>query len=369
MEKQLKKDWLRLNANESNKGPKSLETIDFVGFEVNRYPDSDAMQLKLAIANELSTTRGSYDPECAYAPLTPENLIMGTGSDEVLKLILETFLPKDGVVLAPSPTFSEYQKITAIVKGRYLEMPFEDLRIDIDKLINCAILEDADVIFLANPSNPTGQLFTLEEIECLVQKTRALIVVDEAYAEFCAVTAIRLALLKPRVIVTRTLSKAYGMASLRLGYAIAQPDIIAQMDALRLTYNISGLSEWLVIKALERSDETREYTTQVVQLRGKALWLLKQLPGLTIHESAANFILIEFEDVLKLLALKATLEAAGISVRTFEAKSGRLKNCMRLTLTDDQEFVKVYTFIKGNAYLEEESTIIQNKYEGGRNDG
>ena len=359
MEKQLKKDWLRLNANESNKGPKSLETIDFNGFEVNRYPDSDAMQLKLAIANELSTTRGSYDPECAYAPLTPDHLIMGTGSDEVLKLILETFLPKEGVVLAPSPTFSEYQKITAIVKGRYLEMPFEDLCIDIDKLISRATFENADVIFLANPSNPTGQLFTLKEIERLVQETRALIVVDEAYAEFCAVTAIRLALLNPRVIVTRTLSKAYGMASLRLGYAIAQPEIIAQMNALRLTYNISGLSEWLALKALERSDETRDYKAQVVQLRGKALWLLNQLPGLIIHESAANFILIEFEDALKLLALKSTLESAGISVRTFESKSGRLKNCMRLTLTDDQEFVKVYSLLKDIAY----------KYKGGRYNG
>ena len=359
MEKRSKKDRLRLNANESNKGPKSLESIDFSAFEVNRYPDSNAMQLKLAIANELSTTRGTYEPECAYAPLTPDNLIMGTGSDEVLKLILETLLPKDGVVLAPSPTFSEYQKITAIVKGRYLEMPFEDLHIDIDRLINRANYENADVIFLANPSNPTGQLFTLKEIERLLQETCAIIVVDEAYAEFCAVTAIRLALLNPRVIVTRTLSKAYGMASLRLGYAIAQPEIIAQMDDLRLTYNISGLSEWLALMALEKSEETRDYTSQVIQLRGKALWLLKQLPGLTIHESAANFILIEFEDVSRFLNLKTTLESAGISVRTFESKSGRLKNCMRLTLTDDQEFVKVYSLLKDNAY----------KYKGGRYNG
>ena len=346
MEKPLKKESLKLNANESNKVPKALQDLDIKSFEFNRYPDSDASLLKQALSSELNQARRLYDPECAYADISPQNLIMGTGSDEVLKLILETFLSKDGVVMAPSPTFSEYQKITNIVKGRYIEVPFEDLTFDIDRLITCANSENAKVIFLANPSNPTGQLFTLKEIERLILETTAIIVVDEAYAEFCPVTAIRLALLNPRVIVTRTLSKAYGLASLRLGYAIAQPEVITQMDALRLTYNISGLSEWLAIKALEYPEETRKYTQQVIQLRGKAIWLLNQLPGLTVYDSAANFILIELLDEETCLALKKMLDQSGISVRFFEGKGGRLGRCIRLTLTDDQEFVKVYTFLK-----------------------
>ena len=346
MEKQSKREWLQLNANESNRVPSALQSLDLNTFEFNRYPDSDASKLKQALVNELGTTRQFYEPECAYEAVKPENLIIGTGSDEVLKLILETFLPVGGVVLAPSPTFSEYEKIATIVKGRYVEVAFESLVIDIDVLIRCAVKEKADVIFLANPSNPTGQLFTLAEIERLIAETNALIVVDEAYAEFCTTTAIKLALTNPRVIVTRTLSKAYGMASLRLGFAIAQPEIIARMANLKLTYNISGLSEWLAIKALETSEGARRYSEQVVQLRGKALWLLNQQPSLKIFKSAANFILIEIEDDSKRVTLRNRLASAGVRVRSFEANVGRLGRCIRVTLTDEQEFVMVYTFFK-----------------------
>ncbi len=346
MEKQSKRDWLQLNANESNRVPNALLTLDLNTFEFNRYPDSDASKLKQALVNELGTTRQFFEPECAYEAVKPENLIIGTGSDEVLKLILETYLPVGGVVLAPSPTFSEYEKIATIVKGRYVEVAFESLVIDIDVLIKRAVKEKADVIFLANPSNPTGQLFTLEEIERLIAETNALIVVDEAYAEFSTITAIKLALTNPRVIVTRTLSKAYGMASLRLGFAVAQPEIIARMANLKLTYNISGLSEWLAIKALETSEDARRYSEQVIQLRGKALWLLKQLPSLKIFKSAANFILIEIEDANKRVALTNRLADAGVRVRSFDEKVGRLSRCIRLTLTDEHEFVMVYTFFK-----------------------
>lgn len=346
MEKQSKREWLQLNANESNRVPSALQTLNLSTFEFNRYPDSDASELKQALVNELSTTRQFFEPECAYETVKPENLIIGTGSDEVLKLILETFLPAGGVVLAPSPTFSEYEKIATIVKGRYVEVAFESLVIDIGALIRCAVKEKADVIFLANPSNPTGQLFTLSEIERLIAETDALIVVDEAYAEFCTITAVQFALTNPRVIVTRTLSKAYGMASLRLGFAVAQPEIIVRMANLKLTYNISGLSEWLAIKALETSEDTRRYSEQVIQLRGKALWLLNQLPSLKIFKSAANFILIEIEDANKRFTLTNRLVTAGVRVRTFEANEGRLSRCIRVTLTDEHEFVMVYTFFK-----------------------
>jgi histidinol-phosphate aminotransferase len=346
MEKQSKRDWLQLNANESNKVPNALQSLDLSMFEFNRYPDSDASKLKQALVNALNTTRKFFEPECAYESVKPENLIIGTGSDEVLKLILETFLPVGGVVLAPSPTFSEYEKIATIVKGRYVEVAFESLVIDIDALIRCALKEKADVIFLANPSNPTGQLFTFAEIERLVSETNALIVVDEAYAEFCTITAIQLALTNPRVIVTRTLSKAYGMASLRLGFAVAQPKIITRMASLKLTYNISGLSEWLAIKALENSEDARRYSEQVIQLRGKVLWLLNQLPSLKIFKSAANFILIEIEDDIKRVTLRNRLTSSGVRVRSFEANGGRLSRCIRLTLTDENEFVMVYTFFK-----------------------
>ncbi len=348
MEKPLKKECLLLNANESNQNPFNTQNFDLSDVALNRYPDSDQMRLKKAVSKELVAACSRYDAQCAYGAVSPENLIMGTGSDEILKLILETFLPFGGTVLAPSPSFSEYKKITAIVKGRFVEASFEDLNISILRLIQTAVKEDADVIFLANPNNPTGQLFSLEDINQLLDATNAHIVIDEAYAEFCNVTAIELALKNPRVIVTRTLSKAYGMAALRLGFAVATPFNISRMSALKLTYNISGISEWLALKALDNSDYVDRYTSQVIELREKALDLLRKLPNLKVYDSAANFILVEIESINHFRVLKQKLVEASIHIRTFAGESGRLDRCIRVTLTDTHEFIKVYEALGGS---------------------
>jgi len=348
MEKPLKRECLLLNANESNQNPFNIQNLDLSDVALNRYPDSDQMLLKKAVSKELGITRSRYDTQCVYGAVSPENLIMGTGSDEVLKLILETFLPVGGTVLAPSPSFSEYKKITSMVKGRFVQVSFEDLTISLSRLIQTAVKEDADVIFLANPNNPTGQLFSLKDINQLLDETNARIVVDEAYAEFCQMTAIGLALKNPRVIVTRTLSKAYGMATLRLGFAVTTDSNIARMNAFKLTYNISGISEWLALKALDHSGYVHRYTSQVIELREKALVMLSNHPNLKVYDSAANFILIEIESVNFFIKLKEKFLQASIRVRTFEGESGRLAQCIRVTLTDMQEFIKVYEALGGS---------------------
>lgn len=346
MEKPSKREWTLLNANESNKNSMMLKTLDLDAFEYHRYPDADATALKLSVVNELNATVQMFEPDCAYTPLTPDNIVMGTGSDEILKLILEAVLTREGVVLIPSPSFSEYKKITEIVKGKLVELASEDLVVTASDLIACANRENAQVIFLANPNNPTGQLMTLKDIERLATETEAIIVVDEAYAEFSAMTAIKLALINPRIIVTRTLSKAYGLASLRLGYAVAQPQVIEQLSRLKLTYNISGISEWLAIKALQNTEEVRRYIDQVVQLRGKAIWLMQQFSYLNVYPSAANFILFEVKEAKMFEQLMLAFEAAKIRVRTFEQAEGKLRRCVRLTLTDELEFMKAFTLLK-----------------------
>lgn len=346
MEKPSNRDWTFINANESNRKPRALRNLDLTGFDFHRYPSSEPSQLKESVIRQLTSIMSRFEPECAYPFLSEENLIMGTGSDEILKLILETFLGKDGVVLMPSPSFSEYKKITEAVKGRWVEVVSDQLTADIDVLIQAARKESADVIFLANPNNPTGQLFDLSEIKRLLKETNAIIVVDEAYAEFCAITAINLAVQHPRLIVTRTLSKAYGLASLRIGYAVATEGVIEQMNALRLTYNISGISEWLAVEALRDPKAVEPYLDQVIQLRGKAIWMLSQFDFINLYPSAANFLLIELLDQTLYEVWNQSLAEEKIKVRSFEQTSGRLSRCVRVTLTDEHEFMLFYNTLK-----------------------
>lgn len=346
MEKPSKRDWTILNANESNRKPSSLKNLDLIGFDFNRYPKSEPSLLKQSVIRQLNSIMSRFEPDCAYSSLSEANIIMGTGSDEILKLILETFLRKDGVVLMPSPSFSEYKKITEAVKGRWVEVITDQLTADIDGLIQASKKENADVIFLANPNNPTGQLFNLSEIMRLLEETKAIIVVDEAYAEFCAVTAINQAIQHPRIIVTRTLSKAYGLASLRIGYAVAMENVIEQMNALRLTYNISGISEWLAVEALKDTKAVEPYLDQVVQLRGKAIWMLSEFDCINVFQSAANFLLIEMLNQGFYESIIRTLDEEKIKVRTFEHASGRLSRCVRVTLTDEYEFLLFYNTLK-----------------------
>ena len=346
MEKPSNRDWTFLNANESNRKPRALSNLDLTGFDFHRYPNSEPTQLKQSVIHQLTSIMSRFEPECAYPSLSEENLIMGTGSDEILKLILETFLGKDGVVLMPRPSFSEYKKITEAVKGRWVEVDSDQLTADIDMLIQAARTESAEVIFLANPNNPTGQLFHLSEMMRLLNETNAIVVVDEAYAEFCSMTAINLAIQHPRLIVTRTLSKAYGLASLRIGYAVATTGVIEQMNALRLTYNISGISEWLAVMALKDPKAVEPYLDQVIQLRGKATWMLSQFDFINIYQSAANFLLIEMIDQTIYEAWKQILDEEKIIVRTFEHTSGRLSRCVRVTLTDEHEFMLFYNTLK-----------------------
>ena len=346
MEKLLKRDWTFLNANESNRKPPSLKNVDLNGFDFHRYPNSEPSQLKQSVIRQLNSIVSRFEPECAYPSLSEANMILGTGSDEILKLILETFLTKEGVVLAPYPSFSEYKKITKAVKGRWVEVDSDQIIMDLDVLIEASRKENADIIFLANPNNPTGQLFNLSEIKRLLEETEAIIVVDEAYAEFCSMTAITLAMQYPRLIVTRTLSKAYGLAALRIGYAIATADAIEQMNALRLTYNISGISEWFAMEALKDPKVVELYLDQVIQLRGKAIWMLRQFDFIHVFQSAANFLLIEMSDQRFYDALIEKLEEEKIKVRTFEQAIGRLSRCVRVTLTDEYEFMLFYRVLK-----------------------
>lgn len=326
MENQLRYDykWL-LDANEMAFNPTedALDTKLF--FAANRYPDASSLALRTAIARLV----GSED-------VTSENLIMGTGSDEVLKMAIEALVKPFGTVIIPDPSFSEYEKLCKITYREIIKVPCEDFTVNIDSMIEAQKQVDAQLIILANPNNPTGKVVSLVEIQRLLDETDAWVLVDEAYMEFATCNALPLLKHSPKLLVTRTLSKAYGLAALRIGYLMAQKSTIEQLKPYKMTYNISGLSEAVAMEVLKDTTYSAQYVSQVKSVRKVAGIELTAINGLRPIPSEANFILMQIEQREKYDALIKAFEEAGIKVRIFrgEPLDSPLCQCIRITLTD-----------------------------------
>ena len=352
MEKQYRSEYkLLLDANEMNFDPSNL-TIDWTKIKAfNRYPDPDSLALKEVICQELNRKESRYDSDNRYRPVSPEQLIIGTGSDEILKLILEGLTEKGSVVIAPDPSFSEYEKLTQLVQGELVKVPCINFKVDVDALIDAQKRNDARVIFIANPNNPTGQLISKKEIEALLIKTGAWIVVDEAYAEFSQETALGLLEKYEKLLITRTLSKAYGLAALRIGYLIASERVTASLSPYKMTYNITGVSELIALQVLNDTEYSDQYIAGVKALRRKAFEVLKEVNGLTLYPSEANFILIEVNTKENYNLLEKALEKNAIKVRYFKNTSNLnqdepIHRCIRFTLTTVDEFDVLLSVIR-----------------------
>lgn len=353
MVKQLRSEYkLLLDANEMNFDPSTL-ALDWGKIkEFNRYPDPTSLELRTAICDVLNQKKLNYNSDNQYISILPSQLIVGTGSDEILKLILEGLTDKGSVVLSPTPSFSEYEKLTELVKGQLVKVPCSDLKVDIEGLIYASKSFEAKVIFLANPNNPTGQLMTKFEIEKLLLETDAYVVVDEAYAEFSEETTLCLIEKYKRLLITRTLSKAYGLASLRIGYLIASESVVSVLSDYKMTYNITGVSESIAIEVLKNTTYADKYIKGVKNLRKRAFSLLNELENIMAIPSDANFILIKIIGDQRYLQLKEAFETAGVKVRYFKSDNNgkveeSLNNCIRVTLTTEDEFMTVLSLMKG----------------------
>lgn len=337
MEKQLGSDYkLRLDANEMNIDPSTFSLDWSIIKAFNRYPDTSSEKLRIALAKELNQNRIDDNFLKEHLLINPKQLIIGTGSDEILKLILEGLMIKGGGVIAPHPSFYEYEKLTGLVQGQFIKVAGKNLNVDIEAIIQMQKQTKASVIFIVNPNNPTGQLIPKEEIEQLLLRTNAWIVIDEAYGEFSGETAVELLEKYKKLLITRTLSKAYGLASLRIGYLIAQEEIACKLRAYKMTYNISGVSQAIALEVLKNTEYSRRYVAEIKKLRKYAEEKFSQMTQIEMIPSKANFILIRMENNGLYLSLKEAFEIARIKVRYFQEEP--LRSCIRITLTNRKEF-------------------------------
>ena len=269
--------WTFLDANE-NPNPSG----------VNRYPDPSQLELK----KEIAALRG-----CAVA-----QLLIGNGSDEILDLIFRAFCSpnKDDVILMP-PTYGMYAVLANINAVGITEVPLSvDFQLEPEKILN-AVGKNTKAIFFCSPNNPSGNLFKAESIEKLLNGFDGLVVIDEAYIDFTKTSSWLEKLdAYPNLIVTQTLSKAFGLAGLRLGIAIAHPSIIQLLHNIKPPYNINTLSQQQAIATLSNKAVIEAQIAQITAERDSLAAYFNTLDWVeSVFPSDANFILLRVDDANK----------------------------------------------------------------------
>lgn len=268
--------WVKLNTNE-NPYPPSPKVAAAVAAEVDnlrKYPEPTSVRLRAAIGQRFG--------------LTPQNVIIGNGSDNILDLITRCFASDPGAGHTV-PSYSLYPVVTGMSGQRLVDVDFDrSMTLDVAALA----ATQAKVFFLTNPNAPTGVAFPLTQIEAALQSTDGLLVVDEAYVDFGGESAVSLLPDYENLIVVRTFSKSYSLAGMRVGYAMASAPIIAVLDRVRDAYNVDGIAQAAALAAFEDRDYFEARREQVMATRAQTRAVLDGLGWFT-YPSAANFLFTE----------------------------------------------------------------------------
>lgn len=288
----------------------------------HRYPDP--MQWKLK--QKLSRIKG----------VPPEHIFLGNGSDEAIDLLYRAFCEPgvDNVILVP-PTYGMYEVSARINHVAIKEVPLNAaFQLDLEGIAE-AIDEHTKLIFLCSPNNPTGNALDRDDIETILHNFKGIVVIDEAYINYSQKRSFVQELTEySHLVVLQTLSKAWGLAALRLGMAFSSLPIIEVMNKIKPPYNINQATQDLVLEGLERLDEVNAWTRQTVEERGRLTEALAAMPSvLHIYPSDANFILVKTVDAN---GIYKHLVEGGIVVRN-RSQVQLCEGCLRITVGTPEE--------------------------------
>lgn len=304
-----------LDANENSYGSPLIKWY-------NRYPDP----LQLQVKEKLKTIKG----------LPVENMFLGNGSDECIDILFRMFCNpgKDNVIICP-PTYGMYEVSANIndVEVRKAQL-LDNYQLDLIHLENL-VDENTKIIWMCSPNNPTGNSLDREDIETVLNNFPGLVVIDEAYINFSRHRSFVQELSDyPNLVIMQTLSKAWGLAALRIGMAFASQEIIDVMNKVKPPYNINQASQELVLKALDEVGQVNDMIRAIVQQRDTLVAQLSQLPMVQkIYPSDANFILVKIDNA------RATYEyllTNGIVVRD-RSNVELCEGCLRITIGTEIE--------------------------------
>jgi histidinol-phosphate aminotransferase len=319
----------KLSANESAIGPspRAVEAYRAGAGALHRYPDGGSLRLRQAIGRRFN--------------LDPERIVCGAGSDELIALLTRGYAGPGDEVLTSRHAFLMY-KLAALAAGAHVvEAPEPDLRADVDALL-ARVTSRTRILFLANPNNPTGSYLTLDELERLHAGLAAdtLLVIDGAYAEFVTApgysSGLELALRHQNVVMTRTFSKLFGLAALRVGWMLGSAGVIDVLNRVRGPFNVSEPAQAAAVAALE--DVGHQQAAKAHNDRWLP-WLAETLTGqgYKVFPSVGNFVLVEFphEPGRNAAAAADYLEQRGLIPRQMAAYG--LPAALRLSIGQEAE--------------------------------
>lgn len=312
------KQYIKLNSNENPypPSPRVLHALqEAVSADLRLYPDPLANRLR--------------EKAAAVYGLTRDHILVGNGSDDLLTMLMRTFVgPRDRVAY-PVPTYSLYNVLVTLQEGEVITVPFPP-----DFSLPSGLAEvDAKLTFVCNPNAPSGTLTPLPQIKALAQRVPGLLVVDEAYIDFAEETALPLLQHYPQVVILRSFSKSFSLAGMRIGLAFGHPDLINEMLKVKDSYNVNRLSIIAATAALEDYAWMRSNVEKIRATRTRLTAELRQL-GYFVYDSQTNFVLARQAGVNQ-ESIYQGLKERGILVRYFSTPG--LSDCLRITVGTDAE--------------------------------
>ena len=285
---------------------------------LNRYPHPTAPEVCDGLRNVMQVPE-QYD------------ILLGNGSDEIIQLLAMAVAKPGAKILAPEPGFVMYKMIATFIGIDYVGVPLNtDFSLDIDAMLSAVNEQQPELIFLAQPNNPTGNLWAEDDLHAIVKASNGLVVLDEAYLPFSSRNHLNWLDQYDNVLVMRTLSKV-GLAGLRLGMLFGRPEWLNEINKVRMPYNINVLTQASAAFALKHYDVLID---QCQQLKVQRSWLNEELNklGFETHTSEANFILARCPHGQQAKAIFATLKQQKILIKCLDGGHPLLNNCLRFTV-------------------------------------
>lgn len=321
---------------------------DLIKLNTNENPFPPSPRVTEALRRmELSTLRLYPDPMCteirqqlaALYDVDTEQIFVGNGSDEILRLCMRAFTETGGTVAAFDPTYSLYPVLAAAEELKYVPVPLAD---DFTWMNPGAAVNEATLFLLANPNAPTGIQYPFETIQTFCETFNGVVLLDEAYADFAQHNGLALAKSLPNVLICRTLSKSWSLAGLRVGFAMGPKVLIDALYKLKDSYNLDALAQRVALAALQDADYMQANVKTIVRLRDATKAELKKM-GFHVAPSSTNFLWMAPPAPHTAAHIFDALRAKHILVRYFPGS--RTGNHLRITIGTEEQMQKLLSVL------------------------
>lgn len=332
-----KNDIIKLGSNENPLGPspKVIDAIKQNLHEIHRYPESNINDLKKAIAS--------------YSGVSENEIIVGgDGADEIIDLLGKTFIEPGDEFIVPLPSYTYYEYALKPYGAKLVPASWDikKNKLNVDSVLE-KITNKTKLIFLCSPNNPTGGLIDKKEIKKILESTSALVIVDEAYFEFAGISNVDLLEKYPNILILRTFSKVLGLAGMRVGYGISNPEIISDMHKVKPIFSLTRLSYIAALTVLKDKKYIRNSINYIIKSREYLYEELSKFKEFKPLKSYANFILVDIRDSgMTSTEICEKLLKRGIIVRDCSSFRGLDEYWIRITVGKIEENKKLIDTLK-----------------------